>query len=66
MKELVEHAKAKPNQLNVSNPGVGSSNHLGQELLLSLTGMEMQDVQVQGPAGDAARPGSRADSRSAW
>ena len=48
MKELVALAKAKPNQLNISNPGVGSSNHMGQELLLSLTGMELQEVRYKG------------------
>lgn len=48
MKELVALAKAKPNQLNISNPGVGSSNHMGQELLLSLTGIEMQEVKYKG------------------
>jgi tripartite-type tricarboxylate transporter receptor subunit TctC len=44
MRELVDHVKARPGALNVSNPSFGSSNHLGQELLFSLTGMEMQNV----------------------
>ena len=44
MRELVEHVKARPGALNVSNPSFGSSNHLGQELLFSLTGMDMQNV----------------------
>ena len=48
MKELVALAKSKPNQLNISNPGVGTSNHMGQELLLSLTGMDMQEVKYKG------------------
>lgn len=44
MRELVDYVKARPGALNVSNPSIGSSNHLGQELLFSLTGMEMQNV----------------------
>ncbi|MFO1200065.1 MAG: tripartite tricarboxylate transporter substrate binding protein [Burkholderiaceae bacterium] len=48
LKELVEHVKARPGQLNVTNPGIGTSNHLGQELLFSLTGLEMQNVMYKG------------------
>jgi tripartite-type tricarboxylate transporter receptor subunit TctC len=48
MKELVEHAKARPGQLSVTNPGVGTSNHLGQELFFSLTGVQMVDVRYPG------------------
>jgi len=47
MRELVEYVKARPGQLNVTNPSAGSSNHLGQELLFGLTGMEMQNVMYK-------------------
>lgn len=48
LKELVDHVKARPGQINVTNPGIGTSNHLGQELLFSLTGLEMQNVMYKG------------------
>ena len=48
LKELVDHVKARPGQVNVTNPGIGTSNHLGQELLFSLTGLEMQNVMYKG------------------
>ena len=47
LRELVEYVKARPGQLNVTNPSAGSSNHLGQELLFGLTGMEMQNVMYK-------------------
>ena len=37
LRELVEHARAQPGKLSVTNPGVGTSNHLGQELFFSQT-----------------------------
>ncbi len=48
LKELVDYARARPGKLNVSNPGIGSSNHLGQELFFSLTGIDMVDVNYKG------------------
>jgi tripartite-type tricarboxylate transporter receptor subunit TctC len=48
LKELVEYVKARPGQVNVTNPGVGTSNHLGQELFFSITGLEMQNVMYKG------------------
>lgn len=44
--EFVEHAR--PRKLSVTNPGVGTSNHLGQELFFSLTRLEMVDVRYPG------------------
>ena len=41
VKELIALAKAKPGQLNFASPGPGSPNHLGGELLKSMTGIEM-------------------------
>lgn len=48
LKELVEYARARPGQLSVSNPGVGTSNHLGQELFFSITGLQMVQVRYPG------------------
>ncbi len=48
LKEFVDYVKARPGQVNVSNPGVGSSNHMGQELFFSQTGLEMQNVMYKG------------------
>jgi tripartite-type tricarboxylate transporter receptor subunit TctC len=48
VKELVEYARARPGKLNVSNPGMGTSNHLGQELFFSVTGVEMTNVMYKG------------------
>ena len=46
--ELVEYAKARPGAVNVSNPGMGSSNHLGQELFFSVAKVRMTDVMYKG------------------
>jgi tripartite-type tricarboxylate transporter receptor subunit TctC len=48
LKDFVTYVKARPGKLNVSNPGTGTSNHLGQELFFSLTGLQMQDVHYKG------------------
>jgi tripartite-type tricarboxylate transporter receptor subunit TctC len=48
VREFVDYVKARPGKLNVSNPGTGTSNHLGQELFFSLTGLEMQNVHYKG------------------
>jgi tripartite-type tricarboxylate transporter receptor subunit TctC len=48
LKELVEHARAQPGKLSVTNPGVGTSNHLGQELFFSQTKLQMVDVRYPG------------------
>jgi tripartite-type tricarboxylate transporter receptor subunit TctC len=48
MKELVEHARTQPGKLSVTNPGVGTSNHLGQELFFSQTKLQMVDVRYPG------------------
>jgi tripartite-type tricarboxylate transporter receptor subunit TctC len=46
--EFVEYAKARPGKLSVTNPGVGTSNHLGQELFFSVTGLQLVDVRYPG------------------
>jgi len=48
MAEFVEHARANPGKLTVTNPGMGTSNHLGQELLFSLTKLQLVDVRYPG------------------
>ncbi|MEI7444990.1 MAG: tripartite tricarboxylate transporter substrate binding protein [Burkholderiales bacterium] len=48
LREFVEYAKARPGKLSVTNPGVGTSNHLGQELFFSLTGLQLVDVRYPG------------------
>ena len=39
MKEFADYARARPGQLNVPNPGSGSSIHLGQEMFFASTGL---------------------------
>lgn len=48
LRELVDYVKAHPGQVNVANPGIGTSNHMGQELFFSITGLEMQNVMYKG------------------
>jgi tripartite-type tricarboxylate transporter receptor subunit TctC len=48
LKELVAFARSGSNILSVTNPGVGTSNHLGQELFFSLTGLQTLNVRYSG------------------
>ena len=48
LKELVALAAGKPGELNVPNPGSGSSIHLGQELLFERTGIKVTNVNYKG------------------
>ena len=48
MKEFADYARARPEQLNVPNPGTGSSIHLGQEMFFATTGIEVQLVGYKG------------------
>jgi len=48
LREFVDHARERPGKLSVTNPGVGTSNHLGQELFFSLTGLQLVDVRYPG------------------
>ncbi len=48
LKELVDYAKARPGKLNALNPGSGTYNYLGQELLWESTGLEIVSVPYQG------------------
>ena len=48
VKELVALAKSKPGQINYASPGNGTPNHLGMELLKSMTGINMVHVPYKG------------------
>jgi tripartite-type tricarboxylate transporter receptor subunit TctC len=50
LKDLVALAKAKPGQLNYGSPGNGSTTHLANELLKSMTGMQIAHVPYKGVA----------------
>lgn len=47
-KELIDLARAQPRKLNVASPGVGTPNHLGAALLMTLTGIELVHVPYKG------------------
>lgn len=46
--ELIKLAKARPGELSYGSVGVGSSNHLGMELLKYMGGFEMTHVPYKG------------------
>jgi tripartite-type tricarboxylate transporter receptor subunit TctC len=48
VKELVELAKAQPGKVNFASPGTGTPNHLGMELLTSMTGARFTHVPYKG------------------
>ena len=48
LKEAVEYVKARPGKLNTINPGVGSSNHLGQELFWEANKLDIVNVNYKG------------------
>ena len=50
VKELVEHAKARPGQLSFASSGVGAAAHLTTELLMLTTGIKMVHVPYKGTA----------------
>ena len=50
VKELIALAKARPDQLNYGSPGNGSTTHLANELLKSVTGMRIAHVPYKGVA----------------
>lgn len=50
LKELFDLARAKPEQLNYGSAGIGSSNHLGMELLTRAAGVRMTHVPYKGAA----------------
>lgn len=48
MQELIALAKAQPGKINFGSPGTGTPNHLGMELLTSLTGAKFTHVPYKG------------------
>ena len=48
MKDLIDMAASKPGELNVANPGSGSSIHLGQELLFERAGVKLTAINYKG------------------
>jgi len=50
LKELIDLAKAQPGKLNFASPGVGTSNHLGMEMLNVLAGVKFVHVPYKGGA----------------
>lgn len=48
--ELVKLARSKPGHISYGSPGVGTSNHLGLELLKSMAGIDMLHVPYKGTA----------------
>lgn len=46
--DVIAQARAQPGRLNVANPGVGTSNHLGLERLMATTGIALTQVLYQG------------------
>lgn len=50
VKELIALARARPDQLNYGSPGNGSTTHLANELLKSMTGMRITHIPYKGVA----------------
>jgi tripartite-type tricarboxylate transporter receptor subunit TctC len=50
MAELLAYAKANPGKLSYGTPGIGTPQHLGGELLKSMTGIDMVHVPYKGQA----------------
>lgn len=48
LKEFVALASAKPGEMNVANPGTGSSIHLAQELFFERTGVKATNINYKG------------------
>jgi tripartite-type tricarboxylate transporter receptor subunit TctC len=48
LKEFVQLAKANPGKLNFGSGGLGTSNHLGSEMLKGLTGINIVHVAYKG------------------
>ena len=50
LQELIALAKAKPGALNFGSGGVGTTQHLAGELLMSMAGIKLQHVPYRGDA----------------
>lgn len=54
VKEFLAYAKSKPGALNYGTPGIGTTAHLGTELLKHMAGIDMVHVPYKG-SGDVVR-----------
>ena len=50
MKSFVAYAKSQPGQLNYASAGIGSLGHLGTELLIKQSGIQMAHIPYKGMA----------------
>ncbi len=50
MREFIALAKASPGKLNYSSPGVGTPNHIGGAMLVTLGGLDLLHVPYKGSA----------------
>ncbi|MBB6309789.1 Bug family tripartite tricarboxylate transporter substrate binding protein [Xanthobacter tagetidis] len=48
VKEFVALVKSKPGEFNYANPGNGSSNHLGMEMLKQVAGLDIMGIVYKG------------------
>ena len=48
LKEFIALSKAQPTRINFASPGVGTPNHLGAELLKSMSGFQFVHVPYKG------------------
>jgi tripartite-type tricarboxylate transporter receptor subunit TctC len=48
IKELIDHAKARPGKLTMASPGTGSAPFLAEMLFLQMAGIEMTHVPYRG------------------
>ncbi|GHU00247.1 MFS transporter [Betaproteobacteria bacterium] len=48
LQDIVALARARPGEVSATNPGIGSSNHLGTELFQSLAGIEFNQIGYKG------------------
>ncbi len=48
LREFVSYARQRPGKLNTANHGTGTSNHMGTELFLASTGVDMAMVGYKG------------------
>jgi tripartite-type tricarboxylate transporter receptor subunit TctC len=54
MAELIAYARANPGKVSYATPGIGTPQHLGGELIRSMTGIDMVHVPYKGQAPAAA------------
>jgi tripartite-type tricarboxylate transporter receptor subunit TctC len=58
VKELIALARSRPGKLNCASPGVGSANHLAQELFSSMANVKITHIPYKGGAEAAVATGS--------